>query len=110
METDAWGRSRIPRDESQGVSIATPAPSSCRAPPRRENRIPAATGSWIPRSWPANSHLALKPSSSTHPTTPWERYLRDLLPGHPSRLACVPVLLLVCCHGASVLLSVKRES
>lgn len=104
------GRSRIPRDESQGVSIATPAPSSCRAPPRRENRIPAATGSWIPRSWPANSHLALKPSSSTHPTTPWERYLRDLLPGHPSRLACVPVLLLVCCHGASVFLSVKWES
>ena len=104
------GRSRIPRDETQGVSIATPAPSSCRAPPRRENRIPAATGSWIPRSWPANSHLALKPSSSTHPTTPWERYLRDLLPGHPSRLACVPVLLLVCCHGASVFLSVKWES
>lgn len=104
------GRSRIPTDESQGVSIATLPPSSRRAPSRRESRIPAATGSWIPRSWPASSHLALKPSSSTHPTTPWERYLRDLLPRRPSRLACVPVLLLMCCHGATVFLSVKWES
>lgn len=96
---------RIPTDESQGVGIATLPPPS-QSPIQKGE--PDSSSNWqlIPRELASKFTSRTKAFILNTPNNPLGKVPEGPPPRAPSRLACVPVVT-VCCHGATVFLSVK---